>query len=102
MRPLPVKSPVTTKCRVDPKITETATVDYVGAVHHPNEDFAAIVLKKDIGFAVAIEIASGDGMPARSGVADIEGPGHLPPAQPPDDNLPVAVPKENVGGGRRR
>jgi hypothetical protein len=25
-----------------PQIAETAAADYVGAVHHPNEDFAAI------------------------------------------------------------
>ena len=80
-----------------PQITETATLDYVGAVHYPNEDFAAIVLKKDVGFAVAVEIASGDGMPARFGVADIEGPATCPRSAP-DGNLPVAVLKENVGG----
>ena len=65
-----------------PQITQAATADYVGAVHHPKEDFAAIVLEEDVGFSAAGEIAGGNGVPARSGVADIEGPGHFPPLIP--------------------
>src|SRR5207237_2024544 len=55
---------------VGSRIAETAAADLARFVQLPNVDFAAVVLKQDVGKAVAVKIARSFDMPARSGIAE--------------------------------
>jgi hypothetical protein len=45
-----------------------AAADHVGPIHFPDHGLAARVLKKDVGMAVAVEVAGSDDAPTRPGI----------------------------------
>src|SRR6185437_10555405 len=70
-----------------PGIPDTAAANDTRTVQFPEDDFAAAVLKADVGMAVTIVVAGAEGMPARPRIAEAAAPDHCRSVELPERGL---------------
>ena len=95
--PSPLKSAAAATCHVGPAIGKDGAASERGAVHGPDRRQAAVVLPKNVGLAVAVEIGRRSDMPrgpniGKDGAASDRGAVHGPDRR----QAAVVLPK-NVG-----